>query len=148
MNSKLTDSLRRVALVVLGVLWLLPVYLMIANAMKGKDEYGVVNVWQPGGFAGLIENLGQAWTLGRISDGILSTALYAVISPIAAVLIGAMAGFAIIALRLRHGFAWFVVIFCSTVFPLQMVLMPLFIGYVETDLYDTHLGMVLVYTVI
>ena len=148
MSTRVSYTLRRIVLLVLGVLWLLPVYLMVANAMKGKDEYGVVNVWQPGGFTGLIENLGQAWTLGRISDGIVSTAIYAIVSPIIAVLIGAMAGFAIIALRLRHGFTWFVVIFCSTVFPLQMVLMPLFIGYVETDLYDTRVGMVLIYTVI
>nr|WP_231980044.1 carbohydrate ABC transporter permease [Tessaracoccus coleopterorum] len=59
-----------------------------------------------------------------------------------------MAGFAIIALRLRNGFAWFVLIFCSTVFPIQMVLMPLFIGYVELNLFDTHLGMVIIYMVI
>jgi multiple sugar transport system permease protein len=43
---------------------------------------------------------------------------------------------------------WFTVIFSSTVFPIQMVLMPLFIGYVQTGLYDTKQGMIMLYTVI
>jgi len=71
-----------------------------------------------------------------------------VVGPGLAVLVGAAAGFAIVALRLRHGFVWFVVIFAATVLPMQMLLMPLFIGYVETGLYDTRTGMILVYTVI
>lgn len=139
---------RRVVLVVVGALWLLPLYLMIANASKNNDQYGVLDVWQPGGLSGLGQNLAESWTRGRIGDGIWSTALYALVSPTIAVLIGAAAGFAIVVLRLRHGFVWFVLIFCSTVFPIQMVLMPLFIGFVDAGLYDTHLGMVLVYAVI
>lgn len=142
------NTIRRIILLVLGFIWLMPIYLMLANASKSNAEYGVVNVWQPGGLGGLLGNIAEAWTKGRISDGIWSTALYAIVSPIIALLIGAMAGYAIIALRLRRGFLWFVLIFCSTVFPLQMVLMPLFIGYVETSLFDTHLGLVIIYTVI
>ena len=65
-----------------------------------------------------------------------------------AVLIGAAAGYAIVALRLRHGFVWFVFIFGGTIFPLQMVLMPLFSGYASSGLYDTRAGMILIYTAI
>lgn len=140
--------LRRIFLVVLGLIWLLPIYLMVANASKDVDRYGAVSVWLPGTWDGLVANVTDAWTRGRISDGIWSTLLYAVVSPIIAVIIGAMAGYAIIALKLKHGFAWFVVIFCSTVFPIQMVLMPLFIAYVELDIFDTHIGMMLIYMVI
>lgn len=139
---------RKLALGALGLIWVLPIYLMLANASKSAEQYGVVDVWRPGGTGGLAANLAEAWTKGRISDGIWSTAIYAVVSPIVAVVIGAMAGFAIIALKLKNGFLWFVLIFCSTVFPIQMVLMPLFINYVNANLYDTHLGMVIIYTVI
>ena len=144
----MADRLRKTVLVVLGMLWLAPVYLMLVNAAKTNDQYGVVSVWAPAGLAGLWENLSSAWTRGNISEGILSTALYAVAAPLIAVIVGAAAGFAIVALRLRHGFVWFTVIFASTVFPMQMLLMPLFIGYVETGLYDTRTGMILIYTVI
>lgn len=144
----MADKLRKGVLIVLGLLWLTPVYLMLANAAKTNDQYGIVSVWQAVGVSGLVENVGTAWTRGRISQGVLSTALYSVAAPALAVLVGAATGFAIVALRLRHGFLWFVVIFSATVFPMQMLLMPLFIGYVQTGLYDTRTGMILVYTVI
>lgn len=140
---------RRVVLVVLGLIWLVPVYLLLANASKGDDQYGFVDVWQPaGGIGGLLHNFGQAWTRGNLGDGLASTVLYSVVSPAIAVVIGAAVGFAIVALRLRHGFAWFVVIFSSTVIPVQMILMPLFRGFVQTGLYDTRTGMLVVYTVL
>ncbi|UNX56188.1 carbohydrate ABC transporter permease [Georgenia sp. TF02-10] len=144
----MADKIRKGVLVVLGLVWLAPVYLMLANAAKTDDQYGVVSVWQAVGISGLLENVATAWDRGNISEGIASTALYSVVSPGLAVLVGAAAGFAIVALRLRHGFFWFVLIFSSTVFPLQMILMPLFIGYVEAGLYDTRVGMILIYTVI
>ncbi|MFC4554147.1 carbohydrate ABC transporter permease [Georgenia faecalis] len=144
----MADKARKSILVALGVLWLAPVYLMLANAAKTNDQYGVVSVWQAVGVSGLLENMAAAWDRGDISEGIASTALYSIVSPLLAVLVGAAAGFAIVALRLRHGFAWFVLIFSSTVFPLQMILMPLFIGYVEVGLYDTRIGMILIYAVI
>lgn len=144
----MADRVRKAVLVVLGLLWLLPVYLMLANAAKTDDQYGIVSVWQAVGLAGLVENASTAWTRGNISEGIASTALYSVAAPGLAVLVGAAAGYAIVALRLKNGFLWFVLIFSATVFPLQMLLMPLFIGYVQTGLYDTRVGMILVYTVI
>ncbi|WP_197510422.1 hypothetical protein [Tessaracoccus coleopterorum] len=54
--------LRRTILVVLGVIWLIPVYLMIANAMKDIDQYGTVNVWLPGASRG---SWRTSRTLGR-----------------------------------------------------------------------------------
>ncbi len=144
----MSQTLRKIVLLVMGFVWILPIYLMIANATKSADQYGVLSVWSMGGFDGLAANFSEAWDRGRISDGVLSTAIYAVVSPLIAVIIGAMAGYAMIALRIRHAFFWFVLIFSSTVFPLQMVLMPLFIGYVDADIYDTRLGLILIYTVI
>ena len=140
--------IRKAVLIVLGVIWLLPVYLMVVNAGKTNADYGLTSPWQPTSLGGLMDNAVTAWERGDLADGIVATLLYAIISPLIAVIIGAMAGFSIVALRLRHGFVWFTVIFSSTVFPIQMVLMPLFIGYVETDLYDNRLGMILLYTVI
>lgn len=144
----MADRIRKGILIILGLLWLAPVYLIVANAAKTDAEYGSTSAWQPAGFSGLLENIAQAWDRGGLAEGVASTGLYSVAAPVIAVLIGAGAGFAIVALKLRRGFLWFVVIFSATVFPLQMILMPLFIGYVEFGLYDTRVGMILVYTVI
>lgn len=139
---------RRVVLIALGLIWLVPVYLLLANASKGDDEYGFVSVWQPAGVAGLFHNFADAWEKGNLGAGVLSTALYSIVSPAIAVIVGAAVGFAIVALKLRHGFGWFVVIFSSTVIPVQMILMPLFRGFVGTGLYDTRTGLLIVYTVL
>jgi ABC-type glycerol-3-phosphate transport system permease component len=139
---------RKIVLAVLGLLWLVPVYLLLANASKLPAEFGTYGLWEPGNLGALFTNMADAWDRGRLSQGIVSTAVYAIVSPIIAVIIGAAAGFAIVALRLRNGFFWFVVIFASTIFPLQMILMPLFVGYAQTGLFNTRVGMILVYTVI
>lgn len=140
--------LRKIILVVMGILWLIPIYLLVINAAKPSSEYGNATVWIPDDLTGLFENFGLALDRGRIAQGLTSTFIYAVVSPLIAVLIGAMAGFAIVALKIKRAFMWFVIIFCATVFPIQMVLMPLFMGYVATGIFDTRLGMILIYTVI
>lgn len=145
-QRSLGDTIRRIVLIALGLLWLVPVYLLFANAAKTDEQYGFVSVWKPVALSGILHNFGQAWEKGELGDGLLSTAIYSVLSPAIAVIIGAAAGFAIVALRLRHGFAWFVVIFSSTVIPIQMVLMPLFRGFVKFDLYDTRTGLIILYT--
>lgn len=142
------QAIRKVILIVMGVVWLIPIYLMLINAAKVSSNYGNATVWIPSDMSGLWENILLALDRGRIAEGLTSTLIYSIVSPLIAVIIGAMAGFAIVALKLRRPFFWFVLIFSSTVFPIQMVLMPLFIGYVEVGIFDSRLGMVLIYTVI
>jgi multiple sugar transport system permease protein len=139
--------LRTSVLAVLGLIWLLPVYLLLVNAAKSPLTFTTTESWIPTDFA-LFANIAEAMQLSGLGDSVVSTLVYAVVSPAIAVLIGAAAGFAIVALRLRHAFAWFVVIFGGTVFPLQMVLLPLFDAYSRVGLFDTQLGMIIVYTAI
>lgn len=139
--------LKTAVLVFFGVIWLLPVYLLIINAAKSPLTYTSKEAWIPTDFS-LFANMAEALQLSGLADSVVSTVIYSLISPIIAVLVGAAAGYAIVALRLKHGFLWFVVIFGGTVFPLQMVLLPLFDGYSRIGLFDTQLGMIIVYTAI
>lgn len=139
--------LRYAILVILGFVWLLPAYLLIVNAMKDPLTFTSKESWIPTDFH-LFENFVAAFELSGLGNSIVSTLIYAIVSPTIAVLVGAAAGFAIVALKLKHGFTWFVVIFGGSVFPLQMILLPLFDAYSRTDMFDTRLGMVIIYTVI
>lgn len=143
----MSRTIRILILVVLGFFWLLPVYLLVINASKSPLTFTTTEAWIPTDFS-LIPNIIDAMQLSGLGDSVLSTLMYAAISPVIAVVVGAAAGFAIVALRLKRGFLWFVVIFGGTVFPLQMVLLPLFDAYSRVGLYDTHLGMIIVYTAI
>jgi len=138
---------RTTILVVVGAVWLLPVYLLVINASKSPLTFVSTQSWIPKEFD-LVQNMVEALKLSGLADSVLSTVIYTLVAPTIAVIVGAAAGFAIVALHLRHGFLWFVVIFGGTVFPLQMVLLPLFDGYSRIGLFDTRAGMILVYTAI
>jgi multiple sugar transport system permease protein len=143
----MSRAIRTAVLAVLGLFWLIPVYLLLVNAAKSPETFTTKESWLPGDFS-LFANIGEALRLSGLAESAAGTLLYAVVSPAVAVMVGAAAGFAIVALRLRHGFAWFVVIFGGTVFPIQMILLPLFDAYSRTGLFDTQLGMIIVYTAI
>lgn len=139
---------RRVVLAAFGLLWLLPTYLLLVNAFRPAADYTGEHVWTPAGSFGFIDNIRQAWTAADLGPSIGSSLLYAAVSPAVGVVIGALAAYAIVVLRLRHGFGWFLLIYGGTIFPTQMLLVPLFLGYGITDLYDRRIGMILIYTAV
>ncbi|MEU5881920.1 carbohydrate ABC transporter permease [Spirillospora sp. NPDC047279] len=139
---------RRGVLVVLGLIWLFPTYLIVVNAIRPSDAYKPSEAMKPSGGFGFFDNVTQVWESTDILQSVGQTLLYAVVSPALAVLLGALAGYAIVVLRLKHGFAWFMLIYGGTIFPFQMLLVPLFVGYSKTPLYDTRMGMVLIHLAI
>lgn len=140
--------IRRVVLAVLGLIWLAPTYLLVVNAARGVDSYNPDQVWAPPSDFALLDNMADAWDRVDLGPSIGATLLYSALGPALAVVIGAMAGFAISVLKVRGGFAWFMLIFGGTIFPTQMLLIPLFFGFSSAQLYDTRAGLVLVYTAI
>jgi len=144
----ISGIVRRAVLVVLGLFWLAPVYLLVVNAIRPASAYTGEDVWKPAAAFGLFRNFATAWNAAELGPSIGSTVLYAVVSPALGVLIGALAAYAIVVLRLRHGFGWFMLIYGGTIFPSQMLLIPLFLGYSDTRLYDNRFGMILVYTTV
>jgi multiple sugar transport system permease protein len=147
-ERRATWFLRRGVLTVLGLLWLVPVYLLLVNAFRPSTQYDADKIWIPDTDFGLFGNFKIAWDAAGLGASIGSTFLYSIVGPSVAVLLGAMAGYAIVVLRLRGGFWWFMLLFGGTVFPTQMLLIPLFLGYSYTDLYDRRGGLILVYIAI
>ncbi|ONK09902.1 carbohydrate ABC transporter permease [Streptomyces sp. MP131-18] len=126
------------------VLWLVPLYLLIVNALTPAGGYTGEPDWLPGDFA-LLDNMRTAWDEAAIGDSFLNSLLYAVVCGAAAVVVAAMAAFAVVVLPLPRPAAWFWLIYSGTVFPLQIFLAPLFGLYADANLYDTRLGLMLIY---
>lgn len=147
-RRRATGSIRVLVLVVLGLIWLAPAYLMVVNAARPAGAFDPAHAWTPSGTFDLLTNIQRAWNHAGIGQSLGSTLLYSVVSPVLAIGIGALAGFAVVTLKLRHGFAWFMLIFGGTIFPSQMLLIPLFVAYSKFSLYDTRPGMILIYTAI
>ncbi|AZM51350.1 carbohydrate ABC transporter permease [Streptomyces sp. WAC 01529] len=127
------------------LLWLVPLYLLVVNALTPAAEYAGRPEWTFQGFA-LWENAEAAWDAAGIGDSFQASLLYAVVCGLAAVLVAAMAAFAVVVLPIPRPAFWFWLIYSGTLFPLQMFLAPLFGLYADADLYDTRLGLMLVYT--
>ncbi len=133
---------------VLGLIWLVPLYLVVVNALRPSTSYTGTHLWTPSSHFALIGNFGKALGAAGLGSSLGATLFYSVVAPAVAVVAGAMAGYGITVLRLRHGFTWFMVIYGGTLFPAQMLLIPLFFGYANANLYDTRLGLILVYVAI
>jgi multiple sugar transport system permease protein len=141
--------LRGLVVTLLTLLWLAPTYLMIVNAVRSPGSFSLGHLWLPSSGFSLFSNLSSAWqTAGFGSDNLINTLVYSLGAPAIAVFFAALAGFAIMVLRVRFGGGWFVLIFGATILPLQMLAAPLFLGYGRAHLYDTRLGMLIVYTAV
>jgi ABC-type glycerol-3-phosphate transport system permease component len=134
---------------VLAAAWLVPFYYLLVSVFKSDTEYGqggplaLPQSWQP-----VLDNIAEAWTLAKIGDGMLNSALYGVVGAGAAIFFAAMAAYGLTRIEFRGKGFWFMLIFSGTIFPLQMYLIPLFMGYNQLGLTNSRLGMILFYTAI
>lgn len=137
-------SIRTVLVGCCVVLWLVPLYLLVVNLLTPPEGYTGDPDWLPRDFA-LLDNLRTAWVEAGIGDSFQNSLLYATVCGAVAVVVAAMASFAVVVLPIPRPAVWFWVIYSGTIFPLQMFLAPLFGLYADTNLYDTRLGLMLVY---
>ncbi|UED88668.1 carbohydrate ABC transporter permease [Streptomyces profundus] len=137
-------SARTVFVVGCALLWLIPLYLLVVNALIPADAYPGEPSWLPEHFA-LWDNLRTAWDEAAIGSSFVNSLIYAVVCGAAGVVVAAMAAFAVVVLPVPRPAAWFWLIYSGTVFPLQIFLAPLFGLYADTNLYDSRLGLMLIY---
>ncbi|MFD0419686.1 carbohydrate ABC transporter permease [Streptomyces sp. NPDC127108] len=125
-------------------LWLIPLYLLVVNALTPSTAYEGRPDWTFQGFD-FVDNARTAWTEAGIGDSFQASLLYSVVCGLLAVLVAAMAAFAVVVLPIPRPAFWFWLIYSGTLFPLQIFLAPLFGLYADANLYDTRLGLMLVY---
>lgn len=140
-------SLKYTLLTLVSVIWLTPVYLLIVNAITPVSAYEGAAAWWPQGF-GIFENLAVAWERADLGAGLLNSVLYAVGSALVAVLLAALAAFAVVVMPVKRPALWFWLIYVGTLLPLQIFLPPLFRYYNELRIYDTQFGLLIIYTAI
>ncbi|MCB1487161.1 MAG: carbohydrate ABC transporter permease [Bauldia sp.] len=135
--------------IVLALAWLMPFYYLVVSVFKSNAEYGTGNPlalpqsWEP-----ILVNVYEAWTKTRMADGMFNSALYGLVGAGVAMFIAALAAYGLTRIDFRGKTFWFMLIFAGTIFPLQMYLIPLFLGYTRLGLINTRLGMILFYIAI
>lgn len=130
--------------IALSLLWLVPTYLIVVNAMTPVQDYTGSPVWWPSGFA-FFENVSEGWEAGQFSVSFTNSLIYAVVGAGAATLIASLGAFALVVHDVRHPRFWFWVIYSGTLLPLQVFAGPLYQASATFDLYDTKTILIIVY---
>ena len=133
--TKMNRRLLAAVLTVVSLIWLIPSWLLVVNAFTLSSEYSGTPSWWPTSFS-LFENVRTAFENANVGQGMLNSLLYSVVGAGAAVLIAALASFAVTIMPLKRPTLWFWVIYIGTILPLQAFLSPLFTGYAAASLFD------------
>jgi multiple sugar transport system permease protein len=144
----LNRAFRHASMLILAAIWILPLYLVLINSATDPADYRAKEIYEPPSSFAFFDNVEFAWNGAKLGASVGSTLLYACTGGALAVLLAGMAAFAIVTLRIQHGFFWFMVLYAGTILPFQMYLSPLYSQYVNFDLYDTRYGLLLFYTAI
>ncbi|MDZ7837382.1 MAG: carbohydrate ABC transporter permease [Actinomycetota bacterium] len=130
----------------LVIAWLLPVFSIVQAALKSPQEFNATSFFQFPSKITIVENFKMALKQWRLQEHFLNSFIYALVGGLIAIITASMAGFSIIRLRPRFNFPLFLLIYSGTLFPFQMYLIPLYRIYNSIGLYNTKLGMILIYS--
>ena len=134
---------------ILALVWLFPFAAFVVSLVKSPDEFDVLEFWALPSLKhiprNLIENIAYAWSRANIGNNFFNSFIYASAAGVGSAFVASLAGYALVHLSIRAPQAWFLGIFAGNLFPFQMFLIPLYVFLTTLNLYDTRLGLTLVY---
>jgi alpha-glucoside transport system permease protein len=138
----------QIALVVLGLLWLIPTLGLFLTSILPAQAFTVKGWWQIFSKPSLAtwENYRMVLHNHAITHSLWTTLEIAVGNTVLVVLIGSLAGYALAWLEFPARDWLFLFVIALMVVPLQMALIPMFNLYNHLSLYDTVLGIILFHT--
>jgi multiple sugar transport system permease protein len=149
MKIKISKVIIYLILILLSAVWVFPLVSMVAVVVKSPDEFSSTHFWNipdlgkiPGNLA---KNFGFAWSKARLGGNILNSMIFALSAGFGSAALASLAGYALVHLKMRARQTWFLGIFIGNVFPFQMFLIPLYLFLNAIYLYDTRLGLAIVY---
>lgn len=132
------------ALVMLAVFALGPLVLFVFNSLKtqaqmGRDPYGLPLDPQWGNFV-------RAWQQADMAQGLTNSAVIVGGTVAAVSVVATMAAYALSRLRIPGGGILMGYLLAGSALPIQLFLVPLFYLWTELGLYDSHIGLIIIYT--
>ncbi len=132
-----------VILTLLAIFAIGPIVLFFFNALKTPAEYANDSLGVPASWNW--QNFFTAWTQANMSAG-LANSLVIVLGTVALTLVVAgCAAYGLARLEVRGGGAFITYLLVASALPSQMFLVPLFFLWTQLGLYDSHLGLIIIY---
>lgn len=144
-TSKRITIIIDIILVIFGIIWIMPLFFVIMNLFKTKQEYNLGSLWVlPEHFnVGIIANNFKNLIANKLFLSFGSTFLYCGVGAASGVFIALLAGYGLTHTSIKHKNFWFLVIYSGTVFPFESYLIPVYKAYYNIGLYNTRTGMTL-----
>jgi ABC-type glycerol-3-phosphate transport system permease component len=133
-------------LFVLCLFWIVPIFFLVILSLKTTGDYASNAYYSLPHEFGFFENIKYVWVKTNLSRPYINSIIYAVVSSGAAIFISSLAAYAIAKLKVRGAFTIFIILWSGMIFPIQIFLIPLYKAYITLKLYNTQIGMILIYT--
>jgi len=133
-----------VLLAAIAVLVNLPVLVMLLDSFKSNSEILLGRSFLPQSLD--LTNYAYVWNNTKFRLWLRNSVIIAVASTILTVIIGALAGYALSRFRDRFLSAFANSLLILQMFPLILILVPLFLTFKVLGLTNSHLGVILLYT--
>jgi len=134
--------------IVSSVLWLVPILALAYITLKPTSQLITGPFWGLPESLAVVDNFLTAWTDGNFGRFAVNSFLYATVGGGIAVFLASLAGFTIGRLDPPGKNALLYLVLLFTFFPFQMYLIPLVRGFQMAELFNSRLGMIIVYTAI
>ncbi|TCC26826.1 carbohydrate ABC transporter permease [Kribbella speibonae] len=132
-----------VLLTCLAIFSIGPIVLFLFNALKSPSEYAVSSLGLPGSWRW--ENFTTAWQQANMGAGVVNSLVIVLGTAALTCVVAGCAAYALGRLQVRGTSAFITYLLVSSALPTQMFLVPLFYLWTQAGLYDTRLGLVLIY---
>src|SRR5260221_14012286 len=123
-----------VAVIMLALVWIAALVVTFFVSLKDNEDYVSNPIWTLPSHIAIIENIQFAWTTGTLSSSFLNTIIYATAGAGVAIILTSLAAYALVHLKVRARFGWFLLIYRGPVCPFQMFLLHLDSLYIMPNL--------------
>ncbi|MEV6283850.1 carbohydrate ABC transporter permease [Kribbella sp. NPDC051770] len=132
-----------VLLTCLAIFSIGPIVLFFFNALKSPSEYAASSLGVPGAWRW--ENFTTAWQQANMGAGVVNSLVIVLGTAALTCVVAGSAAYALGRLQVRGSSAFITYLLVTSALPTQMFLVPLFYLWTQAGLYDTRLGLILIY---
>jgi raffinose/stachyose/melibiose transport system permease protein len=130
-------------LTVLAAFALGPLVVLVSTSLKSQSEQGTNPLGPP--LHPDFGNFSAAWTQGNLATTMRNSAMIATGTVIGVCVVAGLAAYALARLDVKGGSVVLGYLLFGTALPAQLFLVPLFVLWSNLGLYDTRIGLVIIY---
>lgn len=145
-GSVVSTTVYYIILTILACFSIGPLVVFFFNSLKGQAEIGRNPVGPPESLD--FGNYALAWERGNLGVGFRNSAILVFGTVALVCVVAGCASYAMARLNIKGADGVVIYLLVANALPIQMFLVPLFSTWSKLHLYDTHLGLILIYAAI